>query len=488
MELQFSPIENKILQLLIKKNISEAINIFKRSFSHEKPPTFDFIQKCYIELNKLGKNYETYQFMLMANEFVPKHPEIQRLFELARKVYYDSLIVEGNKILDNIKQKMSIFFETIQRADTLTKDKLEKENKRLIEEMYQQAIGIFKKAHEVWPRAISSLSGLYKCYKELGKNEEAKKIAQEIEKIYKFHEVKFEEDEEKSAEIEQLVEFDDQLESKVSEIRKDFVVLEDLKIEIERIEKMISENKLNEASLALDILLLGNQKFVPALLLKAKIHELKSEFNQAQKLLEKAEKIEPTNELIKKTKLEFLEKKYKLLQIAIDNYFSQAIKLGSLLGRNYFEKALICINQALEICPSDLDLLDKKYTCLIYLNRENEAQAIRRNIYLLDHNYSTYFEREYNKSFCFIASLCYPNNKTAIEDFKTLRREVFFKFSWGKKFINLYYAFSPKLVEIANKRPILILALKFIIIPFRFIGICLRNIIIKKYKMKKFLV
>ncbi len=472
MEITFSPIENKILQLFSRGHFDEGMELFDSSFTAEKPPTYDFILKCFTELNRLGKNPEAFRFMTRVSTLVQRHPEVIRMLEMARRIHYDTLIVQANAVMDGARQKLQVFAETLQGADALQRERIEKENRKTLEDLYRQALQIFQQAHEVSPRALGALTGMFRCHKELRNQKEADELAALIDEVYK---------EESGTKPE--AEGEDGRPAKSPEDKADLPpmpepadiksVMADLEIEMRRIQGMFDENRTTDALAALDLLLLGNPQFIPGLLLKARVLTARREFRPAQRLIEEAVKIDSRNPKVEEARIEFLENKFKLLVAGASEFLNHGLRLGSALGRSFFEQALSCLNQALEICPTDVNLLDQRYTCLIYLERMEDAREARKALYMVAPQYIATFERENRSSLCFLAGFAYRGDAAALEDFRTLRREWFVPTASGRAFLAWYCRHSPGWVATAHRSGLPSWLPRLCLAPLRLLGSCL---------------
>ncbi|RCK78609.1 MAG: hypothetical protein OZSIB_1331 [Candidatus Ozemobacter sibiricus] len=474
MEITFSPIENKIVQLFSRDHFAEGMELFNSSFTAEKPPSYDFVARCFTELNRLGRNPEAFEFMTRVSTLIQRHPEINRMLEMARRIHYDTLIVQANAVMDTARQKLQVFAETLQGADALHRDRIEKENRKALEDLYRQALAIFQQAHEVSPRALGALTGMFRCHKELRNQKEADELSALIDEVYKEAPGTQPGAEGEGGPASQPAEDKADLPPmpEASDIKS---VLADLEIEMRRIKAMFEENRTTEALAALDILLLGNPQFIPGLLLKAKVLTARRQFKPAQRLIEEAVKIDGRNPQVEEARIEFLEHKFKLLVAGASEFLQQGLRLGSTLGRSFFEQALSCLNQALEICPTDVNLLDQRYTCLIYLERMEEAREARKALYMVAPQYIATFERENQSSLCFLAGFAYQGDPEALEDFRTLRREWFTPTTAGRTFLAWYTRLSPQWVAAARRIGLSPTLPRLCLAPLRLLAACLNR-------------
>ncbi len=468
MEVTFSPIENKILQLVVRNAFPAGMELLKDSFGPAKPPAFDFIQRIFTELNRQGRNREAWDFMTQVAVWVQRHPEVQRMLETARRIYYDSLLVEGNNVMEAARQKLQVFAESLEGMDALHRDRIEKENRQTLEDLYREALRIYQLAHEVSPRALGALTGMFRCHKELRNQAEAAELSRLIEEVYA--EEPADAKAKKDAEGEE-----EETPSPTPELLEIRSVPADLEVEMRRIQEMFDRGEKDETIAALDLLLLGNPQFIPGLLLKARVLASRREFKPAQRLIDEATRIDARDKRVQEARIEFLEHKFKLLVAGASEFLDQGLRLGTLLGRSFFERALVCINQGLEICPDDLTLLDQRYTCLVYLERMEEAREARKDLYIAAPQYVASFERENRSALCFLAGFAYEGRPGALEAFRTLRREWLVPFPAGRTFIAWYCRHAPGWVALARARrwpPSLFRAL---LAPLHLLGSCLNR-------------
>ena len=478
MEGNLSLLENKILQQLKLGNTTQGMDLFLNTFGAEKLPAIDFVEQCFSELNRQGKNEEAFELINCLGIWTKRNSDVTRMMGTAKKVFYESLVTKGSSIVGTAKRKLQEFAKGIPSSDLRRRELIDKENCKTLEDLYTQALEPFKKAAKILPESLGALSGMFRCYKELRNQAEADTVAKEIERIFKDISPqttgKF--PEELGLELKPPSEGEPPHRPAGTGF-----VHPDLQVEMQRIREFVSEERRQDALAALDVLLLGNPFFIPGILLKASILTEMRNFRSAQRAIDEALKIDSRDKTVQDARIDFLEKKFKLLVAGASDFLSRGLNLGTVLGRRYFEEALQCINQGLEICPNDISLLDQRYTCLIYLGRMEDARDARKNIYMVSPNFVTTFDRKTRSAFCFLAGYAFENRELPLEDFREIRRGLLLPFAIGRNFVSWYCRCSPALVATASTLGIPPSFFRIILWPIRLLGKCLKKRLISRF-------
>lgn len=443
---KFLAIKRRILAHIKVREYTQAFDLFHNYFSQENPPDPNFIKNIYIELNKLDQFELGFKFVEELTPWYPEEVEIQQLRSSALKIYCDSLLVLGNRLLTEREEKANIFHESLKRTDSLTKDKVKEENEKILLNLTNKALESFRKAYEINSDSLNAINGLYRCYKLLN----------DFENISRFQAIL----EEKNPQIAI------QKDQKVSKEKSIFT--EEPEIEessLNEIKALFDTNKHEEVIQRVDFLHLIYKISVPLLLLKARSLAALKRFKEADKIILEAEKTNLCIKEIQELKNSLNEVKYNLLNQAAEIYLKKAIELGPTLGEPYFKKAKICLQKALEIFPDNIDLLDQQYTVCRYLKEDEEAFKIRAMIYLLNNKFIPTFDRKKTNTLCFIATYAYCGSIEKIEVFRWFRREYLLPFAIGRT-LNCYYVkYGGKLTEIMKQLKISPALLRIILYP-----------------------
>ncbi|MBI3038766.1 hypothetical protein HYY75_06935, partial [bacterium] len=211
-------------------------------------------------------------------------------------------------------------------------------------------------------------------------------------------------------------------------------------------------------------------EYIPALLLMAKAHLEMKEFKESEKSIDKALRMDPSNPNAVSFKRTFLEVKFKALIKGGTEFLKKGLELGAFLGQSHFEKAVLCLEQALEISPKDPVLLDHVYTAYQFLGLRKKASETRSLLYSVDPNFKTMFDGLKTQGLCFLAGYAYQENEAAISDFKAFRRKILLPSLLGRRLVTLYARWSPMCVQIAKQFGISPRTMRFLLSPFRFMA------------------
>lgn len=432
--------KRKIITLIRNREHTAALNLFYKTFNDKNPAEAEFIESFYLELNRL--NMFEIGFRMLAETSI-WHADNQAVIDLrnnSAKLYYDSLILLGNNLLFEREEKASHFHDTLRRSDSMSREKMREENEKILKNIIMKALGAFQKAYELNDSSIPALSGLSRCYGFLKDKEKFNEIEKLL--IEKSPTIKLQE---KVGELLQA----DSSEPDTNEnfTPKEYDIEEFNLIEIRN---LLEQKKYRDLINRVDFLHLSHKLSVPMLLLKAKAQAELKEFKAYDKTIFEAERANSHFKEIQLLKNDINEIKYRLLTKAAETYLRKGLEIGPSLGRAHFEKTVKSINQALEIIPENVDLLDQLYTALMYLGKDKEAFKVKASIYILNQTFITSFDRESSSSLCFIASFAFKENPLKIEEFRWFRREVLLPFSAGRAFNSFYVRHSPSVTHLAE--------------------------------------
>ena len=169
--------KKKIIAQLRSKEIKEALKHFFKTFNQEKPADIEFIKNFYVELTKQELYKETYETFEKIKPWYTDDLEFQDIFENIKKIYADNLILEGNTLAYQRIEKEKSLAESLKRSDSLTREKMQKENKIQLDLISEKAKKSYLKALEMYPENLHALEGLKKCYEieDYYKNQEKEK-------------------------------------------------------------------------------------------------------------------------------------------------------------------------------------------------------------------------------------------------------------------------------------------------------------------------
>lgn len=438
-------VKKKILSHVRNRENSLALKLFHKHYSEESPPDPQFVIKVYTELNKVDHIELGFRFMEETSSWLPEEAELQDLRTSSLKIYFDRLLVQGNQLLSEREDKANKFHDSLKRTDSMSKDKVQGENEKILLNITNKAKEAFRKAYEINPDSIGPISGIYRCYSILQDHENMahfQKILEEKNPLLYGKKEKEKEKESFSAQEFDIEEFN-----------------------FKEVESLFIRKKFEEVIQRVDFLHLTHRMSVPLLIFKAKSLVSLKRFKETDKVIFEAEKLGMDAKKIQELKNQVHEDKYALLSKAGSIYLNKALELGPSLGMSHFNKARICLRKALEIFPDNIELLDQQYTVLRYLNEEEQAFKTKAMIYLLNNRFVPSFDKEGTSSLCFIATFAYAESPEKIADFRWFRREFLLTSNMGKQINCMYVKHSAKLVRKAKKNAIPTEIFRFFLFP-----------------------
>ena len=446
--------KKKIIAQIRSKEIKEALKHFFKTFNQEKPADIEFIKNFYVELTKQELYKETYETFEKIKPWYTDDLEFQDIFENIKKIYADNLILEGNTLAYQRIEKEKSLAESLKRSDSLTREKMQKENKIQLDLISEKAKKSYLKALEMYPDNLHALEGLKKCYEIDGNEQEIAVVNKKIEELSPSFKAKVTAEKEREEEVTNF---------EYKEVPVDHDILGELK---ELYEQKKYEEFIEKTDKAAETLLIP----VPILLLKVKAYMELRQFKNADATIFECEGRNSHFAFVKESKAELQELKHSLYIKAAASYLKKGVELGRCLGMQNFLKAKKCILKALEINPDNLNLLDQAYTVYKYLGEEDEAFKIKASIYSLKPEFEISYENQEHKTLCFIATYAFYDKPSIVDEFRWFRREYLLNNSFGLSLNSLYVRISSKLtMALRNNNFVRLIAKLVLYIPLLFV-------------------
>lgn len=439
--------EEKVLFFLGKNNHKDALEAFFSFFSQKAPCEKDFVIQILSELNRLRNFEKVFETINNVSQWFPNDPDLVKAEKRTKKNYYFFLCEKANKVINTAHERKARFESEASTLDKLYKEKLMVENQKAVKAFFLEALKIFQKAHELHPDGFEALFGLSNCFKQIGDNESAKRVEEVLSELSKTE----------SPEIAHREE----------EVDPTLALKEDLEVprefDLSPLEILFEEKKYDKVLEAIDQILMRNEEFVPALVLKAKIHLQRKEFIVAENCIDRGIKFEPNNLFLHDFRLDFLDHKFKLLTRGGTQFLKKGIQLGPTLGNSNFQKAINCFESALRITAGDSIILDHLYTALMYVDEKEKAKAVKQEILIYSPGFETTFDKHRHRSMCFIVQCAFPGEENIIRDFRRFRNFHLLHFPGGIPLNSLYHRVSPRLVRALRKKQFLVFLIRQIL-------------------------
>ena len=80
-------VKRKIISLIRNREYKDALKVFHKNFTAEKPAELEFIKNIYVELNRLDLNKENFELLAQIGIWYPDNAEFQDIFENATNTY-----------------------------------------------------------------------------------------------------------------------------------------------------------------------------------------------------------------------------------------------------------------------------------------------------------------------------------------------------------------------------------------------------------------
>ena len=436
-------VKRKIISLVKKREAKEALKLFHKNFTDENPPELEFIKNFYVELNRLELYKETFDLLVQIAVWYPDDVEFQDIFENATQTYVSKLILQANNIKFERIEKENSLKESLKRADSLTRERMQVENAKQLKALNQKCKELYKLAVKYSPRNLTAYKGWLECSIIDNDTEEIAELEKKIEELSPSRISQLNKSDQSS------VDSDEKSEKK-----------EDIN---EECEKLFQEKKYEDLIKKIDDNKESEVLLPKILLLKARsLVELKR-FKEADKAIFEAEQSNTNYYELKQTKEDINSVKLKLYLKAGSFSLKNGIKLGYPLGKNNFLKAKFCFLKALEICPDDLNILDQAYSALKYLGEDEEAFKIKGTIYSIEKNFKTTYDSHFNQTLCFIATYAFYDQPEIINEFRWFRREYLLNNNLGRNINSLYIKVSSRITKSIQNKQFLRYIFKFIL-------------------------
>lgn len=432
--------KRKIITLIRNREHSAALKLFHKVFDAENPAEPEFLESFYLELNRLNMFEIGFRMLAETSTWHPGNEAIKDLRNNSAKLYYDSLILQGNNLLFEREEKASRFHDSLRRSDSMSREKMREENEKILTGIAQKALSAFLKAYELNNNSIAALSGMSRCYGILDEKEKF----QETEKLL-VDKSPTQKLKEKAEEL--LQSSSDIIVGSQEFTPREYDIEEFNLIEIRN---LFDQKKFADLIKRVDFLHLSHKISVPMLLLKARAQVELRQFKGYEKTIFEADRQNSYFKEVQLVKNDVNEIKYRLLTKAAETYLKKGLEIGPSLGRAHFEKTVKSIAQALDIIPENVDLLDQLYTAQMYLGNEKEAFKTKALIYTLNQTFITTFDRESSSSLCFIASFAFFDDPGTVNEFRWFRREFLLTSNLGKYLNSLYVLHSPRITSCAS--------------------------------------
>ncbi len=445
-------IKRKIISLVKKREAKEALKLFHKNFTNEKPAELEFIKNLYVELNRADYYKENFDLLVQIAVWYPDSIEFQDIFENATQTYVNKLILQANNIKFERLEKEESLKESLKKADSITRERMQVENSKQLKALNEKSKELYKLAVTYSPNNLTAYKGWLECCVLDNDEEEIEKLKAKIEELSPSRQ---------SQSTVSNENFDNPESNKEKEVDINEVC-----------ETLFNEKKYEELINKIDTLENKELLVSKSLLLKARsLVELKR-FKEADKAIFDAEQQNTDYYLLKQTKEEINSIKLNLYLKAGSFLLENGIKLGHPLGHNSFLKAKFCYQKALQLSPDDLNILDQTYSVLKYLGEDEEAFKIKGAIYSLDPDYKTTYDLKYNQTLCFIASYAFYDQPDVVNEFRWFRREYLLNNKLGRNINSLYVKVSSQITKSIRNDNFLRFIFKLILqIPLIFVKI-----------------
>lgn len=445
-------IEDKILFFIKNRCYIDANHLFKETFTQESPPAKNLVLRMFLEYKNQEAYVEAFDFLRRVIPWFPEDPELVEAEKLARRLLYDLLVVKGNAIRDSALAKTREILEISHSVGKGHRQKLIEENQKSVISTVQKAIEVFREAHELIPDGIDALWGMYHCYQDMGRHDEAAEYQTRIKALTDLEAgvVASAPANEASGGATAAAATTGRPPPEVPPLEKVTSVsqkIREIDAHLDEANRHFLEDRADEALAVVERILAIDPDHLRGLLLGLRCHLDRRHFHQAEKYLERAMRLYPTDEDVQLARSRFAEGKYNALTDGGSEFLRKGIELGPMLGNQFFESAIRCFEQAVAINPEDILVLDQLFTALQFMGREDKARHVRVEIYQLDPGFVTTWEKSQEQSLCFLAGMAFADEPAAVAALRTVRREWLTPFRFGRVLLRGYVRFSPLLVR-----------------------------------------
>jgi tetratricopeptide (TPR) repeat protein len=465
MEAPISPIEAKILSHLTMKNFREGFRLFDIKFSAKTPPSPSFIHRCFAELNRHDAHLDGWKLLQQVKDWFKDDETITETYELARRIYYDHLLVKGNETLEKARQQSAVFEESLANIDALRRDKLAEENRNTLHSLYEKALKIYQEASDLIPEGLGAMTGMVRCHGLLGHQDRVEFLTRRIQEISEISS--------KAQETLETMLSGTATEEDLLAPPPDTPTLsaeETERMVMGRFHRLFAAAAYDELLQEIEAFLVANPQSPEALLLRIKTLVRQHRFQPAEQALNEALKTHPRHEGLLCYRLEFLEEKLRSLADGATGFLDNGLHLGARLGRKSFIRARHCLEQALTINPHDPRLLDQLFTCLMFLGQDKDAQQVKRTLVRLAPGFEPTFQRGSETSFCFLAGYAFldaHDGQTVLEEFRRFRRTFLLPTAVGRAATRFYVLVSPRMVRGARRAGVSPSLMRLFLAPVR---------------------
>ncbi|MBF0546078.1 MAG: hypothetical protein HQM08_16660 [Candidatus Riflebacteria bacterium] len=448
--------EDKILFFFESGNFTDGLELFKKNYNSSNPPSEILALGIFRELQGKGAVQISFDFINEVDQWLPDNEKLKRAQEIANDGIFDIRLKAGHDALKKA-EALAAEFNSMAKTGAVGQEKLREENERVFRNMVESALEKFKEALKFKPTDIRTLRRMQFCYEQLEQSEEVEKILRRVAEIELGPTEGLVEDETKAIEIPKIESEEDIRQRK----------LEELQAESERFHKMEAEGKIDELIPELKNFLLKEQDFQEGRVLLAKIYLDRKEYFLCQRMIDWVLHVDPRFKPGVELQKRFQEQRLGLLKRGANSFLSKALLLGTYHGLPWFQKAEKCLSQALEIVPNDVEILDNLHLVYSYMGNIAEATRMRGRLLLEAPDFKPTWDKEMEKSHCFLAGYAYSEEPDSLNLFRKFRKNFLLNNFLGSKFNFFYLSLSPSLISIAKRYKIPPLAFRAFLFPLK---------------------
>ena len=176
-------IKRKIISLVKKREAKEALKLFHKNFTNEKPAELEFIKNLYVELNRADYYKENFDLLVQIAVWYPDSIEFQDIFENATQTYVNKLILQANNIKFERLEKEESLKESLKKADSITRERMQVENSKQLKALNEKSKELYKLAVTYSPNNLTAYKGWLECCVIDNDEEEIEKLKAKIEEL-----------------------------------------------------------------------------------------------------------------------------------------------------------------------------------------------------------------------------------------------------------------------------------------------------------------
>ncbi|MFZ2956002.1 MAG: hypothetical protein WA705_03800 [Candidatus Ozemobacteraceae bacterium] len=453
----------KILIFFANENIVDGFDLFWKTFSPENPPPEKLVLEIDASLQKQGAYQESFDFLSKIIPWMPKSEGMEKVFSESKLLLAGFVMHRGETLL----VEAAIKGEELDKppaSGMLGIDKFREENVKSHQNLLNSAREKFERAFELDPENIRIIQGLQACRAAFHLDEEVKSLGDLILKVKRSRLPRVKLAADGNVEVspdnadEPLAEETLQAPSPiVQEPEKPKTELPSLGVppppspNFEQLNRLFQKGEFEKVQFDLETLIEAEEDNIPALLLLVQTHIKLHEFRSAERVLYKAKLADPRNKEIPIIRNDLLEIKLRALRRGATEFLKSGMTLGTYLGKFRFQKAELCLVQALEILPDDPGLLDQYHCTLMFLGKTPEAEKVKAKLRRLSSRYKPLWDHENSDSLCFFAGFAYVGDETILADFRKFRRDWLLPSPLGRRMVTAYTRLAPSIVTMAKK-------------------------------------